>query len=326
MSNFLKPNTGLSNQIFNSLVLTGGAGVHIFFVLSGFLITYLLLIEESKNGKVNVYYFYMRRVLRIWPLYYLIIVLGIYILPQILNTFIFEGNQVFHLFFLNNFDVVNSPVGIAWSVAIEEQFYLVWPLIFYLFRQYSLLVMSISLFLFSLIFSLNVSSFEILYYHTFSNIKFLMAGCIGAQLYFSKNKILLWAVSRRFLSLTMLLGLTFLLFILSSILENYAAILNLLLIFLYVLIIISLVVSSDNSYSFISKFGKYTYGMYLYHPTIILIFKIMFDKLNFDYNKDLFLYILMLLLCFIVTIMISIISFNIIEAPFLKMKKKFNPH
>ena len=51
----------------------GGTGVSFFFVLSGFLITYLLLIEKEKTGKINVRNFYVRRILRIWPLYYLVI-------------------------------------------------------------------------------------------------------------------------------------------------------------------------------------------------------------------------------------------------------------
>ena len=61
----------------------GGLGVIFFFVLSGFLITYLLLEEKKVSGTVSVKKFYARRILRIWPLYYLIIVLGFFILPHL---------------------------------------------------------------------------------------------------------------------------------------------------------------------------------------------------------------------------------------------------
>ena len=61
----------------------GGLGVYFFFVLSGFLITYLLLVEKAKTGTVAVKKFYWRRVLRIWPLYYLIVILGFFVIPYI---------------------------------------------------------------------------------------------------------------------------------------------------------------------------------------------------------------------------------------------------
>ena len=92
----------LVKKILTKLVFTGGAGVHIFFVLSGFLITYLLLIEENRNNKINLKFFYLRRILRIWPAYYLVTLLGIFILPITFNSIDFKGNILMNLFFLNN--------------------------------------------------------------------------------------------------------------------------------------------------------------------------------------------------------------------------------
>ncbi len=59
----------------------GSLGVYFFFVLSGFLITYLLLVEKAKTKTVAVKKFYVRRILRIWPLYYLIVILGFFVIP-----------------------------------------------------------------------------------------------------------------------------------------------------------------------------------------------------------------------------------------------------
>src|SRR5687768_1669565 len=59
----------------------GGLGVYFFFVLSGFLITYLLLAEKSRFGEISILKFYVRRMLRIWPLYYLIVIIGFFVLP-----------------------------------------------------------------------------------------------------------------------------------------------------------------------------------------------------------------------------------------------------
>src|SRR5262245_23508948 len=61
----------------------GRLGVVLFFVLSGFLITYLLLAEENIKGGISIKSFYVRRILRIWPLYFLIVLLGLWILPNI---------------------------------------------------------------------------------------------------------------------------------------------------------------------------------------------------------------------------------------------------
>ena len=60
-----------------------GDGVSIFFVLSGFLITYLLLTEKEKFKTISVKRFYIRRILRIWPLYYLVVILALYVFPHI---------------------------------------------------------------------------------------------------------------------------------------------------------------------------------------------------------------------------------------------------
>ena len=147
----------LGTLIKNSLY-TGGTGVHLFFVISGFLITFLMISEEKLNGRFNIKYFYIRRILRIWPLYYLILILGIFILPSLFKTFKFNGSIFKNLLFLNNFDMVDQQpnIGIAWSVAIEEQFYLFWPLLFIFFkRKNTLLIISSGLFLLSIIFTIK---------------------------------------------------------------------------------------------------------------------------------------------------------------------------
>lgn len=75
---------GLSKEVSawaSSIVLSGGLGVDLFFVLSSFLITELFIREYNKYGRVNVLAFYIRRALRIWPLYYGFLVLVIFLIP-----------------------------------------------------------------------------------------------------------------------------------------------------------------------------------------------------------------------------------------------------
>jgi len=115
----------------------GWMGVDLFFALSGFLITGILL--DSKSAPHYFKSFYVRRVLRILPLYYAVLLFMFVIVPLVRPA---EGHAIFeksspwwaYPVFLQNFLVAvptkgAGPLGAAWSLAIEEQFYLLWPLV-----------------------------------------------------------------------------------------------------------------------------------------------------------------------------------------------------
>ena len=120
----------------------GRIAVTFFFVLSGFLITFLLLRERRDTGVIAVRKFYMRRILRIWPLYYLVVFLAFVVLPRIeslsipaLSTASADQGPVLGLFLLFMPQVAlifYPPFPYAeplWSIGVEEQFYLLWPLL-----------------------------------------------------------------------------------------------------------------------------------------------------------------------------------------------------
>jgi peptidoglycan/LPS O-acetylase OafA/YrhL len=140
--------------------LFGELGVVLFFVLSGFLITYLLLEEERTATTIRIRNFYVRRILRIWPLYFLIVILGLLVLPNIHLFDVpgydkatvyrhFSSKVLFYIFFLPN--LVSPLLGIVpysahtWSIGTEEQFYLTWPVILKSIKKYRLLLMFIIL-------------------------------------------------------------------------------------------------------------------------------------------------------------------------------------
>lgn len=117
----------------------GSQGVGLFFAISGFLITTLLLRERDRNGGIDLKAFYFRRMLRIFPLYYGVLL--VYILAVTLT----ERNSIVGQGFFNNliyFATYTSNIFVpldgrvifyfAWSLAAEEQFYLIWPLVLYL--------------------------------------------------------------------------------------------------------------------------------------------------------------------------------------------------
>ncbi|MCL4820674.1 MAG: acyltransferase [Vicinamibacteria bacterium] len=135
---------GLDSPFWTSgMQRLGALGVTFFFVLSGYLITYLLLSERDRTGSIDVAAFYWRRVLRIWPLYLLIAVLGLVLLPQVSAfdspAFAAAGDQwqgrrmlftfSFSAHFLRVYELELGAglAGVLWSVGVEEHFYAVWP-------------------------------------------------------------------------------------------------------------------------------------------------------------------------------------------------------
>lgn len=206
--NLIHSFTFLDNKYFDyfkGAIGAGREGVAVFFVLSGFLITLLLLKEIEKEGKVSVPKFYMRRVLRIWPLYYAVMFFGLFLYPALQS---FLGNfynqdldYLLNLTFLNNIAAYQSTmnpdlsfwphVGVAWSVAIEEQFYLFWPLLFLIkptrkslpFIFAGILVVSITFY------SFNSNNTDLLYYHILGQIHNLLWGGIAAYIIFYFEKV-----------------------------------------------------------------------------------------------------------------------------------------
>jgi len=119
--------------ILASLVKGGAYGVDIFFVLSAYLITGLLRQEQSSTGSVHVGKFYMRRICRIWPLYFLVLAISLLVTvfdsqqnltwKQAAIFALFSGNWIFAF----NPDLIYSIANPLWSISVEEQFYLAWP-------------------------------------------------------------------------------------------------------------------------------------------------------------------------------------------------------
>ncbi|RZK04904.1 MAG: acyltransferase [Flavobacterium sp.] len=165
------------NYFFN-----GALGVTVFFVLSGFLITYLLLKEEEENHGVSLPNFYFRRAIRIFPVYYFLL----------FTYFLFHLAGIIHiplshwltsLTYTKNFGYGSWIDGHLWSLAVEEQFYLVWPLIFKFASRRNR-----ELFAFAIVFISPVfraisykylgSGFTMMSF--FTNMDCLMIGCLSA--------------------------------------------------------------------------------------------------------------------------------------------------
>lgn len=117
----------------------GAYGVDLFFVLSSYLITELLLREHAGTGRFNIPAFYLRRALRIWPLYFMFLAATVFLIPSILPNDRFAPiYAVSFAFFVGNWVCASYglPFSVAsplWSISVEEQFYIGWPLLLRLF-------------------------------------------------------------------------------------------------------------------------------------------------------------------------------------------------
>ncbi|NUM55057.1 MAG: acyltransferase [Candidatus Hydrogenedentes bacterium] len=151
---------GLAHYVLVPFARFGGHGVDLFFVLSAFLITELLLRERDALGTIHVKAFYIRRLLRIWPLYYCYVLLTFsYELAMTDNpflyyamTFVFVGNWYAVLW-----GEIPTITGHLWTISVEEQFYLVWPLLIRWTRPTVLLSSFVGLFLCSTLYRLVVT-------------------------------------------------------------------------------------------------------------------------------------------------------------------------
>jgi peptidoglycan/LPS O-acetylase OafA/YrhL len=119
-----------SSGWFQLVALTGGFGLSMFFLLSAYLISELLLREREQTGTIAWNLFFTRRALRIWPLYYAAVIAGCFValIPPSGFGITRSGIEGMVFFVANYFPVTRLGVlGPLWSISVEEQFYLIWP-------------------------------------------------------------------------------------------------------------------------------------------------------------------------------------------------------
>jgi peptidoglycan/LPS O-acetylase OafA/YrhL len=334
--------TGTYHFIKGFLVANGNLGVNFFFVLSGFLITYLLFAEKEKYKKISVGNFYVRRILRIWPLFYFCVFFGFIIFPILKRAFgqvpAETAHPLYYVFFLNNIDFIktglpdSSELGVLWSVAIEEQFYLVWPILMALIPRtkirYVFLLIIISTFCFRLYHSHNPTFLE---FHTFSCISDMAVGGYFAYLAMYNDKFLNRLKTCRRIWIVLLYLVIAAIFLFRKVIfggnDFLIAADRLIISIVFGLVIMeqnyaqtSLYKMSNNK--IISRWGVYTYGLYCLHMIGILIV----DKglALIGLNKNIYQVIFLEGgLALLVTLSLAYASYHLFEKRFLKLKEKF---
>jgi peptidoglycan/LPS O-acetylase OafA/YrhL len=306
-------------------------GVTLFFVISGFLISFLLLLEKDDTSDIVISKFYIRRLLRIWPIYYLVIFISLIVaLFDATIKDIFSSTIIYYLFFAANIPLIlHNAVTIIihyWSIGVEEQFYLFWPWVVKLVRT-KLIPVTISI-IFGLFFLKSASWYFLgnhsILYRSLAVTRFhcMLIGAVGAMLYKNQNKYFISALTSKWVQIItwLLTGLLFLNFIYlpAPLTAEITALVSLVLIIGQVENTTYKVVNLENKlFDFL---GKISYGIYIIHPLVILLFSYLYRNLNLSFILQT---IVVYSSVIVTTVLVAYLSYEFYEKPFLTLKKRY---
>ena len=316
-----------NSEIVMGIPFLGDIGVSFFFVISGYLITSILIRLKEKKLSKGLGIFYWNRSLRIFPIYYLLLIALFF-----MNLEFWENNALYLFTYLTNFRifVLDNWIGAfshLWSLAVEEQFYLIWPLVIFMVRRDKIVLSVCVTFIISYIlkilvyFSLKSNYIEIL---PFSQFDLFMFGALLSLKTervdhviksFTKTQVLL-----TFFSLSLLVYITGPVYLLKNLALGLTSV--------FLILFMNLNYSIHKFFDFkpFIFLGKISYGLYLYHNFIPLIERNLVgieSKSKFIPalipNISSPIYHLVVQTCLLLSV--SIISWYLIEKPLLKLKK-----
>ncbi|HZI00150.1 MAG TPA: acyltransferase [Flavisolibacter sp.] len=305
----------------------GFAGVDLFFVLSGFLISGILLDTRHLKGYFRT--FFLRRALRIMPLYFGVLIAFILAAPHFNTISWFKEYQIYFWTYTNNFLILQKgffmlPLGHFWSLALEEQFYLVWPFFIFLLRPKYLVVCCLLLISLSIFLRFSIQKPLLSYGLPFAHLDGLLTGALIA-IGIRKRKEWLFAHSKKLLfcaSLMLSVLIVFYFIRLTGSVQLLNAIkFTVVSIFFGALLLHSLQskkLKQILSMKWLLFLGKYSYGIYVFNSIFIH-----FGNWSVGYRlapieKTIFFVTLMFLV-----IGVSYISYHLYEKHFIRLKPEY---
>ncbi len=305
-----------------------------FFALSAFIITHLAFIEIEKNGSFSFRNFMLRRIFRIWPIYFIILAIAYIAVKKIAfhyNIPVTLPPAGWYVFFVSNFYVEGHVFFLRqlWTISVEEQFYIVWAVCLLIMNKRISLVIAIFCVI-SLVFNFySAFGTNNVYYHSLTYLFDLMCGAYFAHLIHKKSSIIRYISTPSFLK-SMVLYLFLPIFFLSYYFLNnlFTGTANNVLdvIMRIVFIIHQCIVFVDQMYNVNSFFnlskrrfliyvGKIAYGVYCFHGLILTVGFLIISKLSIQINP-----FLSALIMFGITLLIGTISYTFIEKPIINLK------
>lgn len=320
-------NTDIYPSLHLGLIAANGwMGVDLFFVLSGFLITGILV--DTKNSGAYFRNFYVRRCLRIWPLYYSCLLFMFVVVPLLRPS---EAHTIFEArsspwwafpLFLQNFLVpvptmATGLLGVTWSLAVEEQFYLAWPLVVRFCSESQLRKVAIAVICISPALRYYLSPHHVdIYSNTFCRLDGLMAGALLAlavrSASFEPAKFLAGAWIALFVSAPLAL-------LIDTLHARW--------------IVFSLVALSSVSFVYLALFSRQKWlrailtNRFLVYTGTISYGIYLLQKIPLDVVKAFHLeqhQYLALPITFAATYLMATLSWNLLEKPFLRLKRFFD--
>lgn len=316
----------------------GGSTVTFFLVLSGFLLTMMLLEERKQNGYTSIRNFYIRRILRLWPVYF--VYLGVFFLVTQAIDFpirqdkfppIIHNVWPFFILHLDNLIPFMPPVfgiGHLWSLSVEEQFYVAWPIMVKYCKKLlkTLIIITLILVALKLIFSMGIFlsgkspafAYQFRHFLTLSRYECIIIGCMGAIIYhyypstrdFLYQKKVQWAC---------IVGV-----ILTLVMGYFTTYIDQFIISIPLTILLLNMATNTNSVlwcniGFMNSLGRRSYSIYIWHPLIVLLTSYFVANewgLNWDWKINMIYYAIIV----IGTICVAYLSYWLIEKPFLRLK------
>ena len=313
-------------------------GVNYFFTLSSFLISYLLLSEIKETKSVKIGYFLIRRILRIWPLYFSILLFPFVVLPKLYffvdpNASITLPDLLPFLLFYSNFYIINHGVEfvfvltILWTISVEEQFYLVWPFISKYGTKYFPAICW-GLFIIAGLSPFFIRS-DLAFFHSITYLSNFGIGGLAAYLVVENHSFLeqikklnrwkVFAIYFAVICLCLLYPYWTDSLVITSLSSSVLA-----LFYAFVILEQSF---SDHSILKLRKFrfgtyaGKLSYGLYVFQGLVLSALG--FVGVSFFNNSSVGFYLVKPLLDFSFCLGIAHLSFKYLETPFLRLKSNY---
>lgn len=341
--------TTYSDNQFANFFLTifrtnGWVGVDLFLILSGFLVTTLLLKEKLHHGSFSVKNFHIRRILRIWPLYYLALILGFFVVPFItgqLNNLYYQEqikNEFFwnFLFLGNWYTVINDysvfrNISLLWTISLEQQFYFFWPFVLLTVKRfrtavfYCVFLIAFAIILRWVLFQFQNIQHPDIYVNIFARFDTLAYGALLGviNLYHPDWKKFL----KPFLNFPFQLIVISSFFVFLYFTGEEASYFVRHSIWGYIVVglfMLYSIVSALDTHSFFARIlenkvlvwlGKIGYGLYVFHIIGLELSRFLIGKTVFAFLEP--------IVALGITIFISWLSYKFFEVKFLKLKSKF---
>lgn len=312
-----------------------GMGLCLFFALSAYLITELLLREREQNAAISVRKFYIRRILRIWPLYFFGIAIGVAI-SLLSHQYQVVTGFVWYLLFVGNIYCgahawSGNPMTPLWSISIEEQFYLLWPWAMRWFSRRGLalcalgfiLAANATLWVFG---ARHADTDTTVWTNTLTQFEMFAVGILLALADTYARRIARWvgfvllpagpalwfvacfrfhakqsaAVGTATSGLELMVGYSLIALGCAAVLQGFCT------------------VGSSWVPRWVAYLGKISYGLYVFH-----LFAIEFTEACFSHVHGFVLIAGLPVVALLLTIAVAALSYKYLESPFLRLKKRF---